>query len=247
MKDNFSEEANKYAQFRPTYPIAFFDYLKTITQNHETAWDCGTGNGQVAQILAKTYQHVYATDISKAQLDNAIPLPNIYYSIQSAEECHFKDNFFDLIIIAQAIHWFHFEQFYKQVNRTAKNNAHIVVIGYDLLNINPLIDAIIKRFYTQIIGPYWDNERHYIDEKYQTIPFPFTEIKTLEFENKYQWNLAQLIGYLNTWSAVKHYVKANNTNPIDLIYKELNEIWQPDEIKTVNFPLLTRIGKINKT
>ena len=67
-KDNFSSQSDQYAKYRPTYPSDFFDYLNTICTNKQNAWDCGTGNGQVAYELAKTFNKVYATDISQSQI-----------------------------------------------------------------------------------------------------------------------------------------------------------------------------------
>lgn len=120
MKDLFSDQADQYAKYRPSYPIEFYEYLNSILPIKNTAWDCGTGNGQVAIELAKTFIKVYATDISHSQLENAIKADNIEYSVQAAESSLFENNHFDLIIVAQAIHWFNFEEFYQEVKRTAK-------------------------------------------------------------------------------------------------------------------------------
>lgn len=244
MKDNFSLQSNQYVKYRPTYPTSFFDYLNTIVKDNNTAWDCGTGNGQVAAQLAKLYKKVYATDISKAQLEQAFQHNSIEYSVQPAEETTFPNDFFDLIIVAQAVHWFDFDKFYKEVKRTAKNEAKLVIIGYGKLKINPIIDQIINDFYKNDIGKYWDDERKYIDENYQTIPFPFQELKVPIFSNTYNWTLDHLIGYLNTWSAVKHYSKQNGENPVDLIYAKLEENWEKNTTKKINFPLLLRIGNV---
>ena len=244
MKDNFSTESDKYAKFRPTYPSDLFDYLDTVVTNNENAWDCGTGNGQVAYELAKRFDHVYATDISLQQLENARRADNIEYSVQSAENTNFENGKFDLIIVAQAIHWFDFEKFYNEVRRTAKEDAKLCVLGYGLLKISPVIDNVISDFYENIIGKFWDEERKYLDEDYQTIPFPFDEINTPKFENLHRWNLAHLIGYLNTWSAVKHYIKHYNHNPVEELELELKKYWDSEEIKEVRFPILLRIGHI---
>lgn len=185
MKDNFSKQSNQYAKYRPTYPNAFFEHLKGLMSTHENAWDCGTGNGQVAVQLANTFENVYASDISASQIANAPILRNVHYSIQAAEQTSFQDDFFDLIVVAQAIHWFDFEKFYDEVRRTAKDGALIVVIGYGRVEISPEIDAIVNHFYHDVIGKYWDAERRYIDENYQTIPFPFEEIKAPHFNNSY--------------------------------------------------------------
>lgn len=244
MKDNFSFQSDKYAKFRPAYPTVFFDYLNSIVPKRENAWDCGTGNGQIAYELAKTFDNVYATDISQSQIDNAHKADNIKYSVQPAEKSDFDNQMFDLIIVAQAIHWFDFEKFYAEVIRTAAKNSKLCVVGYDRIKITHQIDQIITNFYTKIIGKYWDKERKYIDENYRTIPFPFEEIETPMFMNKQQWSFEHLIGYLNTWSAVKHYIRKNKNNPIDELEIELKKLWKDGEIKEVKFPILLRIGEI---
>lgn len=246
MKDNFSEDSDLYLQYRPTYPDTFFDYLKTIQTHSENAWDCGTGNGQVAQKLARLYKNVFASDISQTQLDNAVKLDNIQYSVQQAEKTNFPDNFFDLIIVAQATHWFNFDKFYLEVNRTAKNDALLVIIGYARLRISNELDKIIDNFYFNIIGSHWNKERKYLDENYQTIPFPFEELSVPEFNNTYEWTLEHLIGYLGTWSAVKHYEKDKGVNPVKLIYEDLKKAWGKTEKNIINFPILLRIGKTRK-
>lgn len=244
MKDNFSTASDQYAQYRPGYPTAFFEYLNTILHNKSKAWDCGTGNGQIAGQLVHYFDNVYATDISAAQLANAIPGPKISYSLQAAEHTNFPDNYFDLVIIGQAIHWFDFDPFYKEVNRKVKSGGIIVVIGYGKLEITPELDTLIADFYTNIVGPYWDKERTYIDEEYQTIPFPFKTIQAPHFEHELQWTLEHLIGYLGTWSAVKHYKAANNSDPIKLIYQALKKAWGTESLRTIKFPLLLRVGKV---
>ena len=95
-----------------------------------------------------------------------------------------------------------------------------------------------------IVGPFWDEERKYLDKKYKTIPFPFIEIESPRFEQEYQWTFAHLIGYLKTWSAVKHYEKANGENPVALIEEELKATFGAKN--KVVFPILFRCGKLAK-
>jgi hypothetical protein len=246
MKDNFSQQADKYARYRPAYPGELFAYLKPLLSGTENAWDCGTGNGQAAQNLATIFDHVYATDISQSQLDNAVQQPNIHYSLQPAERTSFPNNFFDLVMVAQAVHWFNFEMFYAEVARTAREDALLVITGYGRLTITPELDAVINRFYFDVVGPYWDKERRYIDENYQTIPFPFEELPAPAFSITYNWTLEHLVGYFETWSAVKHYREKNGSNPVDLTMEELKTCWGEAEEHTVHFPLLLRIGKTSR-
>lgn len=243
-KDNFSSQSDQYAKYRPTYPTAFFDYLNSIVPGKQNAWDCGTGNGQVAYELAKIFDNVFATDISQSQIDNALQADNISYSVQPAESTRFNNNLFDLVIVAQAIHWFDFDRFYTEVRRTAKPKALLCVIGYGRLQISETIDRLITDFYAGVIGKYWDKERRYVDEDYKTILFPFEEIQTPQFENRHQWSLEHLIGYLNTWSAVKHFIKQNGYNPVEPLRPEIELYWGNAAEKDVVFPLLLRVGKV---
>lgn len=243
MKDNFSDQSKAYAQFRPHYPAELFDWLFSLVSKKETAWDCGTGNGQVAGVLADHFTNVFATDISKQQLNEAIQKNNIHYSVQPAEKTSFVNNQFDLITVAQAIHWFQFTAFYAEAKRTLKQDGVIAVIGYGLLQTETPLQEIIHHFYTKIIGPYWDAERHYIDEGLQTIPFPFEEIKTPAFTMIYEWNFEQLIGYIGTWSAVKHYAKQNQSDPILLIKDQLQSAWGNQTHYSFTFPILLRVGR----
>jgi ubiquinone/menaquinone biosynthesis C-methylase UbiE len=130
MKDNFSDKSDLYEKYRPFYPIEFYTYLFQQVTSKIKAWDCGTGNGQVASELAKEFKNVFATDISENQLTQAAQKVNITYSVQPAESTRFPDNMFDLITVAQPIHWFDFEKFYSEVKRVAKNNAILCIVGY---------------------------------------------------------------------------------------------------------------------
>ena len=242
MKDNFSKQSHLYAKFRPTYPKDLFDFLVSLTPAQTTAWDCGTGNGQVAVELAAYFNDVFATDISEQQLQNATARDNIVYRIEAAEHSTFTDNMFDLITVAQAVHWFDFKKFYNEINRTLKPNGILAILGYPLPTIDGKIDPILDHFYRNILRSYWDDERKYIDERYLTIPFPFKEIKAPSFSTNYHWDFEHFIGFLNTWSAVQHYRERTNENPIDKIIIDLKKCWGNNLAKSITFSMLLRVG-----
>jgi SAM-dependent methyltransferase len=239
-KDLFSSHASQYAVFRPTYPSELYTYLFSQVKNFDNAWDAGTGNGQVARDLSKKFKNVLATDISEKQIENAVRAENISYAV-AAETTSTPEKSFDLICVAQAIHWFDREKFYAEVKRVAKPNALLAIWGYGLLSINKDIDPIIKDFYKNSVGPYWDKERRLIDEEYQTISFPFEEIKAPAFSFSFPWSLIELHGYLTTWSAVQKFMKEKKFNPVDELIEKIKPYWHSPKL-TINFPLFTRIG-----
>ena len=246
MKDHFSIGSGDYSRYRPTYPDAFYKFLNSVTTHTENAWDCGTGNGQMAVRLAEYFENVFATDISESQLQQAHEVKGVHYSVQPAERTDFPDRFFDLIIAAQAAHWFDLESFYSEVRRTGRDNAVLVIMGYTLPRISAELDKVVDWFYNEIVGDYWDFERKYIDEGYLTMPFPFDEIKAPRMESRFDWTRTHLMGYLGTWSAVKQYIKVNGATPMNYISDAIVRCWDGNASKTVTFPLLIRMGMVSK-
>lgn len=242
MKDLFSTESQLYQQARPSYPQEVLqEIVKHVPERH-FVWDCGAGSGQFTQLLAPYFDHVVATDLSEKQLQHAPYFENVSYQVQTSEQTSFNAQSFDLITVAQAIHWFDFDAFYSEVNRTLKPNGVLVVIGYGLIHVeHDLINQKIQQLYFETLSGYWDAERHYIDEEYQTIPFPFDEIATPNLTMQYVWSAAQLLKYLSTWSAVKHYQEKNQVNPLH----DLAEVLQGEQNELrLEFPIFLRIGKV---
>jgi hypothetical protein len=116
---------------------------------------------------------------------------------------------------------------------------------YGLSRINPEIDKVVQHYYMNIVGPYWPAERHYIDEKYETIPFPFAELPTPELHMKAEWDLNEFMGYLHTWSATQRFEKKNEQNPLNMVRRLLVKTWgDPQTRQTVRWPLYLRIGRV---
>jgi len=246
VKDLFSSQAENYATYRPSYPKELFDHVLQYVANNNTAWDCATGNGQAALSIAPHFIKVFATDISEKQILHAKSHANLYYEVAAAEHTNFPESFFDLITVAQAYHWFRFEEFEKEVRRVAKKNAVIAVWGYNLFTTkDAAINSLIEKFYTGVVGPYWDAERRYVDNNYSDVPFPFASLPTKDFFITAEWGKDDVAGYLSSWSSVQHFINANKYNPIDEIINELDLLWQ--NIKPVSFPLFLKLGRVEKT
>jgi ubiquinone/menaquinone biosynthesis C-methylase UbiE len=202
-KDLFSKQASQYAKYRPTYPSALIDYVLSFVEQKQTAWDCATGNGQAALLYADYFEKVFATDTSEKQIAQATPHPKIIYSISEAEKTFFADDSFDLITVAQAYHWLQFDAFFNEANRVGKNNCIVAVWGYKLaVAADENINELVKYFYVDVVGKYWDAERKYVDAQYKTIPFEFKQLPSKEFSIDVEWNVEELLGYFSTWSSI---------------------------------------------
>jgi ubiquinone/menaquinone biosynthesis C-methylase UbiE len=243
-KDYFSGHSKVYATFRPTYPAELYEYLFQFVNETEAAWDCGTGNGQVAQELAKRFTKVCATDLSENQIAQAVKLPNIEYKQSPAEHTTFADHQFDLVTVGQALHWFNLDEFYKEVKRTTKPGGIIAVWGYALLNVDIEIDKKFLHFYNNIVGPYWDEARRMVEQEYHNVSFPFEELPARKFQITVNWSLAQFAGYLESWSATQKFIKTKGFDPVPAFISDLRVLWSDHEIKSVTFPVFMKLGRV---
>lgn len=245
-KDLFSKQAAAYAKWRPGYPKEFIEYMVSFVQHREAAWDCATGNGQAAVMLAEHFDQVFATDLSNEQLKFARPHQKITYSQGAAENTDFADNTFDLITVAQAYHWLDHKAFCKEARRVAKDGAVVAVWGYDLCRTeNEVVNDLLTSFYRDVTGPYWDAARKYVDEHYRTAYFDFEEIPVEKTFSIYtNWGIEDMRGYLNSWSAVQKYISVNDHNPVDEFIEKLRGYWK--DVMAIEFPLFLRMGNVDK-
>jgi SAM-dependent methyltransferase len=247
FEDHFSQQAQEYARYRPSYPSALFAYLASITPGHELAWDCGTGNGQAALALVQYFDHVVATDASPDQLSQAPLHQQIEYRVEQAEHVSLESGSVDLVTVAVAVHWFDLQLFYQEVQRVLKPGGIVAVWTYHLPMINPDIDRVINNYYAQVLAGYWPGRFRYADERYQTLPFPFQELQPVEFTMQAEWNLNHLLGFLDSWSATRKYMVEHRHHPLKRIWKELATAWgEENQTRMIRWPLHTRIGSVNE-
>jgi SAM-dependent methyltransferase len=243
-KDLFSGHASMYEKYRPTYPQDLYAFLLTHLNTFDVAWDCATGNGQVAYEIARFFKKVYATDISEKQLSHAQEKDNIIYSIGAAESFSVPNTKFDLITVGQAYHWFDFDAFNNHIYSVLNPNGIIAIWGYRLLTIHDEVDELIFDFYSNTLNGYWEPERNYVDDSYRNLPFPYNELKCPEFFIHKIWNIDLLKGYLETWSAVRKFIAQNQFNPVVDLVKKIEKTKLLNDPFAITIPVFVRVGKL---
>jgi SAM-dependent methyltransferase len=245
FKDHFSHSAPSYAAYRPTYPSELVSFLANTASRNEFAWDCGCGSGQLSTLLAERFQRVYATDASAKQIENAVSHPQVQYACAPAESSGLGDSVADLIVAAQAAHWFDLPAFYREVRRVGRPGAAIALVSYGILKVDEPLDPVIARFYWDVIGAYWPPERKHVENGYRSLDFPFNEIEAPDLAISVSWTLSDFIGYVDTWSAVAAMERAMGGEPREQFNQELSKAWGPAEQKrTVRWPLSLRVGYV---
>ncbi len=245
-KDYFSRQSSSYARFRPGYPEELFEFVASLAPRRGLAWDCATGNGQAALGLAPRFGRVVATDMSRAQLDLAPPAANVEYRQAGADSSGLEAGSVDLTTVAQALHWFDFHAFFAEVRRVSVPGAALAAWCYGMAEVTPPVDALVRRYYDQVVGPYWPKGREHVDLAYRGIPFPFEAVSSPEFSIRLEWGLEDLLGYLSSWSATQRYREARGDDPMDQVGPELARVWGPEGARrTLRWPLTMLAGRVS--
>jgi len=245
LKNLFSKQSADYAKYRPHYPKELFESVVSWSPSRERAWDCATGNGQAAVDLAGYFDEVFATDVSEAQIHNALAHPKVRYSVAPAEKTALESRSLDLVTVAQAIHWFDHGPFYEEVRRVLKPKGILALWCY---GHNRKVEASIEplyRKYSDLVKPYWAPQINYIWEELKTIPFPFEELRGPSMTLEADWDLDSFIGYLRSWSATQKYIEREGVNPLERMSMEFKEAWGPPSTRyKMTWPVYFRIGRV---
>lgn len=150
----------------------------------------------------------------------------------------------DLVTAAQALHWFDHRAFFAEARRVLADGGAIAVWGYGdpILDSEPL-QRTLHDFNRGTLESYWFPERQLLLDGYRTIPFPFDEVPLPTIEMEMRWTLAELAGYLRTWSSTARYVAERGFDPVPEVERALSRDWgDPAKHRVIRWPLHLRAG-----
>jgi SAM-dependent methyltransferase len=238
--DLFSGHAALYARARPTYPESLIAELAALAPSTGQAWDAGTGNGQAAQLLADRFGRVHATDASADQIAEAEPHPRIDFAVESAESCSLSDGSCDLVLAAQALHWFDLDLFYAEARRVLRPGGLLAAIGYGWFYVDPVVDEIVERTLLKPLEPLWAAGNWLLIDGYRTISMPGDEVRLTPCAIHLAWNREQLEAYVGTWSAVRR----SEPTLLPQAFAEIAGVWPDDRPRHVTMPVVTRAARL---
>ncbi|XP_066542718.1 putative methyltransferase DDB_G0268948 [Hoplias malabaricus] len=187
------EHASSYWRYRVSPPPELINKVLTFLKAHgdsvcELAVDVGCGSGQGTVLLAQHFSRVVGTDISPAQLEQALQhstAPNISYRECPAEDLPFENGSVDLVTAMSSFHWFDHPQFLQEADRVLKPGGCLAILNYSLDlelsygHCSRELNLICKEFYDSLqshrhshLGP---GSRVLYEQIYNSLQYPVKE------------------------------------------------------------------------
>ena len=244
MNDAKLYTSEEYVRFRPGYPPALFDFVLSLTTGRGLAWDCATGSGQCAQVLARDFAQVVATDIDAEQIAHAPRLPNIAYHVAGAAPAPLESASADLVTVATAAHWLPHAEFYPEVERVLAPSGLLAVWSYADPVIDAAVDRVSRRLFFDILGSWWPKGMEFNLDRYRSLPFPYAELPAPAFAITTEWNRRQYEGFIRSCSGYRAFRQAEQGDPLVIVREELTAAWPAEGgVRQVTFPLWGKFGR----
>lgn len=236
--------AERYSKGRPDFHSNTIRHIKDylhLDKKLNNALDIACGTGLSTKALLEIATNVYGTDISQEMLNFASRSDKIHYSIASAEQQPFADNYFDLITVSSGVHWFDIDQFLIEANRLLRSKSWLVLYENHFIsemvgnsNFSNWIPNVYLKKYPSPPRNHaysWTNEN--LNAK------NFNLVKEETFKNAIVFNKKQLALYFTTQSNIIAAVENNETTYDQVenwLDKELAPFFDNDETtQTINY------------
>jgi len=245
---SFGRHAAAYVRHRPTYPDALFDWIAAAAPARGLAVDVATGGGQAALALAERFDRVIAIDQSP-ELLATVPahsrLTTVAGPAEGLDVSALAPGGADVVMVAQALHWFATDSFWERVRVTTRHGGLFVAVGYAWFTVAPEIDAVLGAF-VEALAPHWSQRNRLLFDGYRTLAIPFEEIEAPSFALTVTWRRAELLAYLGTWSAVTALQSAGHDVLAEL-GPRLAAAWPDDAPRSITMPLCLRAFRVDRS
>ncbi|MEP9362571.1 class I SAM-dependent methyltransferase [Nocardioides sp. CN2-186] len=124
---SFGDVADAYDRARPSYPAEAVAWA--LGDHPVTVLELGAGTGKLTETLVALGHDVHATDPDEQMLAVLrAKLPDVRTSCSTAEEIPAPDASYDVVVVAQAFHWFDHERALPEIARVLKPGGWLAVV-----------------------------------------------------------------------------------------------------------------------
>jgi len=198
----FSDRVADYVRYRPSYPAAAIDAILSGLGDpfSLTAADVGAGTGISARLLADRGVHIIAVEPNVDMQQGAEPHARMTWRTGTAEATGLAANCVDLVLCAQAFHWFRQPEALAEFHRILKPGGRLALMWNQRDSRDPFT-AAYRQAIVAAEGESPLESREY-DPGVMDRGGLFTPAKLIEMPNGQTVDLAGLIGRATSASYV---------------------------------------------
>ncbi|MFO1093741.1 MAG: class I SAM-dependent methyltransferase [Planctomycetaceae bacterium] len=198
----FSDRVADYVRYRPSYPAAAIDTILDglVAAERLTAADVGAGTGISARLLAERGVRVIAVEPNVEMQLGAEPHPRVAWQTGTAEATGLDAGSVDLVLCAQAFHWFRQSEALAEFHRILRPGGRLALMWNKRDSRDPLT-AGYRQAIADVDGESAIEMREY-DPGIMDRDGQFTPATYFETPNEQRVDLAGLIGRATSASYV---------------------------------------------
>jgi SAM-dependent methyltransferase len=207
--ERFSDRVENYIRYRPSYPLQIVELMRREMNLNENSFvaDVGSGTGIFSKLLLETGCTVYAVEPNEPMRragEEFLQEFERFRSIDgSSENTNLPDETVDLIVAAQAFHWFEREKAKEEFRRIIKPGGFVALIW----NERQLASTAFLRDYEDLLlryGTDYKEVRHDAVSTDNISPFFFGDFHETAFPNVQRVDFDGLKGRLLSASYIPH-------------------------------------------
>ena len=124
---SFGGVVDAYERGRPTYPEDAVRWL--LGETPATVLELGAGTGKLTRVIVALGHDVHATDPDRAMLSKLeANLPGVHTVLAGAEDIPLPDRSVDVVVAAQAFHWFDLDRALPEIARVLRPGGRIALV-----------------------------------------------------------------------------------------------------------------------
>ncbi|NEQ24063.1 MAG: class I SAM-dependent methyltransferase [Microcoleus sp. SIO2G3] len=231
-RDRFSNRAEDYSRYRPTYPTEAIDQILDGLGDPVTLTvaDIGAGTGISARLLGDRGAKVWAIEPNETMRSAAEPHPQVEFRSGTAEATGLADASVDLITCCQSFHWFEPIATLAEFHRILRSGGRVALIWNEREQADEFTaehTAVIRK---AAATDFFDHpSRKSADPLAQSDRF--TDFRQQSFRNQQQLSLDAVIGLALSASYIPKSGEVHEQLLIDL--RKLFNRWSQNSTVTL--------------
>jgi SAM-dependent methyltransferase len=249
-RQRFSTLVDDYASYRPSYPVEAWQWIESATGMgpHTVACDLGSGTGIATRALLERCARVFAVEPNaemRASAERALAHAAGFVSVDGAAEATtLPDGCVDVVLAAQAFHWFQLDRARRELRRILKPGGFLALLWNErLVDASPFLvglEALLLAWcpeYTQIC------HKSSMPESKVAELYGQGGYQGRRFENRQDLDWSGLRGRVRSYS----YVPAAGQSGHEAFYQALRALYERHHsggLVTIGYSTRTYVGRL---